>query len=182
MPRCITNLFCTPRCPHHRHLQQRRLRSVHFFNQTQTTLSVHSVNRTQPSSLAATKAATATLRPHLFLVIALFCATSVHFVIHWQRVALQECSAKAVAATLRPQQQQHHQLFLVFLVSALFCASQCTLRHTSSARRSARMQCISSNSNSESTSIGECALLCIAVYTSSYICSASHCKNAVQKQ
>ena len=152
MPRCITNLFCsTPRCPHHRHLQQQRLRSLHFFNQTQTThhrhlqqrrLSVHSVNRTQPSSLAATKAATATLRSHLFLV------------------------------------------------SALFCASQCTLRHTSAARRTARMQCKSSSSNSEATAAaaaastipGECAVLCIAVYTSSYICSASHCKNAVQKQ
>jgi len=152
MPRCITNLFCTPRCPHHRHLQQRRLRSVHFFNQTPTThhrhpqqrrLSVHCVNRTQPSSLAATKAATATLRPHLFLV------------------------------------------------SALFCASQCTLRHTSAARRTTRMQCKSSSSNSEATAAaasstfpgipGKCALLYIAVYTSSYICSASHCKNAVQK-
>jgi hypothetical protein len=149
-------------------------------------------------------------------------------------------------------------------VSALFCASQCTLRHTSAARRTARMQCKSSSSNSEATAAaaasstipashtrGECAFLCsvhfvihlqcvaqrecsaraavaaaammtfpakvaavytltplvlsppnnqqqqqllqqhhipavsahfCAVYTSSYICSASHSENAVQKQ
>ena len=58
-------------------------------------------------------------------------------------------------------------------------------------QESSVIQIHSDSSNSEATAAaaaaastmpGECAVLCIAVYTSSYICSASHCKNAVQKQ